>query len=182
MARPGSRQQAQVERLLASFLRKRRDGRACYPIEDRKRLVQLLLVTLIPPARYPHLPLRLKRMLGLLSIAAKTRAASSSQETMRALQAYFQRNPPSPAILRDFNDALRKLTREADAHARESQTAEDPGKRSGMSRPPPPKRIEPRSAPPAPGRTSALDSLLSPTLRDDAKAALDKMMAFRNVR
>ncbi len=181
MARPPPRQQEQVERLLLSFTRKGKRGRARYSAEDRKRLVRLVLVTLIPPARYPYLPPKLKRMLGQLSIAAKVQNAKSSEETMRGLQAFFRRQPPSPAILRDFNDALRTLNRRLEADARKSQAAQKDSDRSDMAEPPAP--ATPAPSPQAPvAASNALDDLLPTELGDDRKLVLNNLRSLRNLR
>ena len=181
MAEQSSRQQEQVERLLLAFTRKGKKGRPRYSQDDRKRLVRLVLVTLIPPARYPHLPPRLKRMLGQLSIAAKVQSAKSSQETMRGLQAFFRRYPPSPAILRDFNDALRTLNRRLEADARKAQAAQTDGDRSDMAEPPPPGVSAP-SPQTGVAPTSALDDLLPSELGEGRKLVLDNLRHFRNLR
>jgi len=174
------RQQAQVERLLLSFTRKSKRGGARYSKQDRHRLIELLLVTLVPPARHAHLPPQLQRIMGRLSIKAKVDKVSSPDAAMRGLQAYFQKHPPSPAILRDFNDALRKLNAEVETNAAKSRRANRADARSDMCQPTP-AMLSPAATPKV--ADDALTALLPSSLENNRQLAIDNIrLANRFVR
>src|SRR5437867_3996750 len=79
-AKPAPRltvEQSRVRRLLAPFRKKGPDGRPLYSKADRKRVYQLLMVTLIPAARFGSLRPELQAMTGELSRAAGAQRATS---------------------------------------------------------------------------------------------------------
>lgn len=110
-----------VGRLLAVFRRRGPDGKFLYSRADRRRVMQLMLVTLVPPARVPELSPRLQAMLGELAIAAGTQRHHSPKEAMRALTHYFRKNPPHPGLMRELNLLLKSSLKEGESAGRLGQ-------------------------------------------------------------
>jgi len=129
--------QAQVRKILAPFRKKSPDGKLMYSKADRRRVYQLLLVTLIPPGRFDKLRPELQNMAGELSVTSGAARASSPKEAMASLAAHFKKNPPHPQLMADLNKALATLVKELEDAARRSAQAPVDPSTAGMAPPPP---------------------------------------------
>lgn len=131
----------QLRRLLAPFRKKGPDGKPLYTKEERRRVYQLLLVSVIPPARFGSLPPRLQVLAGELSVASGAGQARTPKAAMDALQAYFRKNRPHPQLLADLNTVMKALAGELEDAARRSTAAEAVVSEAAGLAPPAPSRL-----------------------------------------
>lgn len=110
----------QLRRLLAPFRKKGPDGKPLYTKEERRRVYQLLLVSVIPAAHFASLPPRLQVLAGELSVASGAGQARTPKAAMDALQAYFRKNRPHPQLLADLNTVMKAMARDLEDAARRS--------------------------------------------------------------
>ncbi len=133
-------------------------------------MYQLLLVTVVPPGRFDELGPRLRNLIGELSRASGAERAASAKQAIRAIQSYFEKNPPNPSLLADLNDVLRALAQEIEASTR---SGSDTRPRSSLDAPPAPLGL---------GVSASGRSLLPPKLTAARDALNETIKAARRWR
>lgn len=182
-AKETGRARLPVGRLLAVFRRRGPDGQFLYSRADRRRVMQLMLVTLVPPARVPELSPRLQAILGELALAAGTQRHHSPKEVMRALTHYFRKNPPHPVLMRELNALLKSILQEGEGAGRLGQvTFVTAPSAVGLAPPAPACTPSPSPAPSDKEGGALSDRLLPSSLNAARKSAMGLTLAARRFR